>query len=98
MNSQEYQRIRCFRNGVEAIPSQLRLNQNIDHMPYNGLVRKKAGYWMSLLAINVRRVIQYKIEDHIKGLLTEVVSLFYILFVMIFGFSQTMQTQIKVAR
>ena len=53
---------------------------------------------MSLLAINVRRVIQYKIEDHIKGLLTEVVSLFYILFVMIFGFSQTMQTQIKVAR
>lgn len=53
MNSEEYKKIRCFRNGVEAIPSQLRRNQNIDRMPDKGLVRKKLGYWMLFLAINV---------------------------------------------
>ena len=68
MNSEEYKKIRCFRNGVEAIPSQLSRNQNIDHMPYKGFVRKKLGYWISLLAINVRRVIQYSLEDQKKDL------------------------------
>lgn len=98
MNCEDYKKIRCFRNGVEAIPSQLRRNQNIDHMPYKGLVRKKLGYWMSLLAINVRRVLQYGQEDHKKGLQAGIVSLIYALFVIFFEKSQTNQTQIKVAQ
>lgn len=98
MNSEEYKKIRCFRNGVEAIPSQLSRNQNIDHMPYKGFVRKKLGYWISLLAINVRRVIQYSLEDQKKDLQTEVISMFYAFFVILFRFSQTMRNPIKVAR
>ena len=73
-----------FRNGIEAIPSQLRRNHKIDHLPYRGLLRKKFGYAMAVLAINVRRVLKYAQEDAKRALdlclqlllMTELVILF----------------------
>lgn len=41
MNGDEYEEIYRFRNGVEAIPKQLRRNQNIHKMLFRGLLRKK---------------------------------------------------------
>lgn len=63
MSTSEYKEKYRFRNGAEAIPSQLRRNQNIDHLPAKGLVRKKIWYLLSLLAINVRRALKYSAED-----------------------------------
>ena len=57
-----------FRNGVEAIPSQLRRMQNIDHLPFRGLVRKKQGFVLAITAINVRRVLRYAKEGAKNGL------------------------------
>lgn len=49
-----------FRNGVEAVPSQLRRKQKIDTIPVRGRVRKKIWYLMDLTAINVRRIIRFE--------------------------------------
>lgn len=59
-----------FRNGVEAIPSQLRRNQNIDYLPFKGLVRKKRGHLLAIVAINVRRVLRYASKDSRKAQFT----------------------------
>ena len=53
---------------VLSDPSQLRRNQNIDHLPYRGLLRKKQGYVLAITAINVRRVLRYALEDAEKGI------------------------------
>lgn len=70
MGTEEFAKNYRFRNGVEAIPSQLRNNQNIDDLPFIGLVRKKQGYLLALVAINVRRVLRYTCEDRKKALAT----------------------------
>lgn len=67
MRGDEYEQNYRFRNGVEAIPSQLRRDQNIDKMPFRGLLRKKQGYGLAVAAINARRVIRYAKEDAKKG-------------------------------
>ncbi len=72
-----------FRNGVEAIPSQLRRNQKIDFLPFRGLVRKKFGYVLAITAINVRRVLKYAQEDAKKALdllISELIQALYVNF------------------
>lgn len=70
-----------FRNGVEAIPNQLRRNQKIDTLPFRGLVRKKFGYTLAITAINVRRVLKYAQEDAKQALDLLVSSLIQAMYV-----------------
>lgn len=59
MTTEEFVKNYRFRNGVEAIPSQLRRDQNIDKMPVRGKSRKAAWYYLSLMAINARRIFRF---------------------------------------
>lgn len=68
IRSDEFEENYRFRNGVEAIPSQLRRNQKIDNLPYRGFLRKKMGYFLAITAINVRRALRYAQEDAKKVL------------------------------
>ena len=86
--SEKYVENYRFRNGVEAIPSQLRRNQNIDHLPYRGLLRKKQGYVLAITAINVRRVLKYAQEDAEKALNYCFKLLFQAIFVKMESISQ----------
>lgn len=86
--SEKYVENYRFRNGVEAIPSQLRRNQNIDHLPYRGLLRKKQGYVLAIAAINVRRVLKYAQKDAEKALDYCFKLLFQAIFVKMESISQ----------
>lgn len=88
IKSEEYQKVYRFRNGVEAIPSQLRRNQKIDNLPYKGLVRKKIGYFEALMAINLRRVETYVKEDAKKASESLTDLIFNLIFVKIADISQ----------
>lgn len=68
MHGAEYEQNYWFRNGVEAIPSKLRRDQNIDRMPFRGLLCKKQVYALAVVAINARRVVRYAKEDGKKAL------------------------------
>lgn len=70
-----------FRNGVEAIPSQLRRKQKIGHMPYRGLVRKKFGFRGAILGINIRRALRYAMEDAQKASKSLYQKLLFVIFV-----------------
>lgn len=89
MHGEKFEENYKFRNGVEAIPSQLRRDQNIDHLPFRGLLRKKQGYVLAVAAINARRVLRYVREDlktHFEQFGT---MLFRLVFVIFSSFSQT---------
>lgn len=66
MKTEEYKEYCHFRNGVEAIPSQLRRNQDIDKIPARGALRKKNRFTIDLMAINTRRALRYALEDQGK--------------------------------
>ncbi len=60
LQSDRLKKLIRFRNGVEAVPSQLRRKQKIDSIPAMGRVRKIIWYLMDLTAINVRRIIRFE--------------------------------------
>lgn len=63
METEEFKKFYCFRNGVEAIPSQRRRVQRIDEASAPGFLRKKLWYTMAIIGINIRRAIRYGLED-----------------------------------
>ena len=90
MSGAEFKENYRFRNGVEAIPSQLRRNQKIDHLPFRGLLRKKHGYILAIAAVNIRRALRYIRED-IKNLPEQLLPcLFNIVFVIFNRYSQAL--------
>ncbi|UNT96076.1 hypothetical protein [Allobaculum mucilyticum] len=69
-----------FRNGVEAIPNQLRRNQKL--IPFrSGVSAQKFGYTLAITAINVRRVLKYAQEDAKQALDLLVSSLIQAMYV-----------------
>ena len=60
LQSDRLKKLTHFRNGVGAVPSQLRRKQKIDTILVMGRVRKKIWYLMDLTAINVRRIIRFE--------------------------------------
>lgn len=67
LQSDRLKKLTRFRNGVEAVPSQLRRKQKIDSIPVMGRVRKKIWYLMDLMAINVRRIIRFEKQRSENG-------------------------------
>lgn len=63
METEEFKKFYRFRNGVEAIPSQLRRVQRIDEAAAPEFLRKKLWYTMANTGINIRRAIRYGLED-----------------------------------
>lgn len=63
METEEFKKFYRFRNGVEAIPSQLRRVQRIDEAAAPEFLRKKLWYTMAITGINIRRAIRYGLED-----------------------------------
>ena len=62
MGTSEYQEIASKRAGVEGIPSILRRQYDIDHLPVRGKVRSKVWLGFKIGAINCKRYIKSRIQ------------------------------------
>ena len=58
MGTAEYQEIASKRAGVEGIPSTLRRQYDVDHLPVRGIVRAKVWLGFKIGAINCKRYIK----------------------------------------
>lgn len=74
MGTEEYQKIASKRAGVEGIPSTLRRQYGIDHMPVRGRVRAKVWLGFKIEAINCKRYIKSRMKT-IKETLFSVCNL-----------------------
>jgi len=62
MGTSEYQEIARKRAGVEGIPSTLRRQYDVDHLPVRGKVRTKFWLGFKIAAINCKRYIKSMIQ------------------------------------
>lgn len=60
LETAEYREYGRKRNGVEVIPSILRRKYRVDQIPARGFVRSKMWFGFKILAINVRRTLNYE--------------------------------------
>jgi hypothetical protein len=62
MGTSEYQEIASKRAGVEGIPSTLRRQYDVDHLPVRGRMRSKFWLGFKIGAINCKRYIKSRIQ------------------------------------
>lgn len=74
MGTSEYQEIASKRAGVEGIPSILRRQYDIDHLPVRGKVRSKVWLGFKIGAINCKRYIKSRIHAATDILTAETVN------------------------
>lgn len=60
MSGDRFKALSRFRNGVETIPSQLRRNYNLDHMPVRGKTRMKFFFGTKVAALNFRKLFNFR--------------------------------------
>jgi hypothetical protein len=59
METEEFQELVHFRNGVEAIPSLLRRKYHVDKIPAHGKMRTRLHFGFKIGAINLRKLLDY---------------------------------------
>lgn len=60
MRSEEYKNYARLRNGIETIPSVLRRNYNVDHLP-RGWKRGKFTPGCKIMCLNFRKLFKFRI-------------------------------------
>ncbi|MGM0213980.1 transposase [Enterococcus sp. AZ109] len=70
MESEEFQKLAHFRNGIEGVPSILRRRYHVDQIPVRGFLRTKIWFSFKIGAINIKNLIK-GITDKEKPALLE---------------------------
>lgn len=59
MKTEEFHELANFRNGVEAIPSQLRRKYHVDKIPAHGKRRTRVHFGFKIAALNFQKLLDY---------------------------------------
>lgn len=66
MKTEEYKELMKYRNGVEAVPSEMRRKYSVDKMPVRGLNPMKLYLGFKLIAHNFKKMVRYLRDECAK--------------------------------
>lgn len=64
MKTEEYKEMMKYRNGVEAIPSEMRRKYSVDKMPVRGLKPIKLNLGFKIIAHNFKKMVKYLRDEY----------------------------------
>ena len=59
LQTAEFHKLACFRNGIETVPAALRKRHHIDKMPVRGYIKTKLFFGFKVAGMNARKLIRY---------------------------------------
>lgn len=75
MDTDEFETLTHFRNGIEGVPSVLRRRYHVDQMPVRGFLRTKIWFSFKIGAINIKNLIKGTQQQENQSLLDTIFDL-----------------------